>query len=281
MAEEEILDVSLLLQYANLCAAVYSQDIGADKYIDRSVVEANLAAIMSVPISCVTLASCVSTDFAVIRVGGTPIAGKAKTAIVVFRGTEINAGDILSDVDWRKVQAAWGVGWSCARGFYRAFACASGRMLALVEGADNVVVIGHSLGGALAQLAALYLADSCGKNVHDVVTFESPRVFDAKGAKHYDEKLGAVTTRVMDCLDPVCGFPPMLMGYRGVAGSAYLPYEGGRNVLYPSIPTSVRLSRIASAFMSKWKMPGFQTGSEHKMSSVIAKLTAVATAAKP
>ena len=91
---------------------------------------------------------------------------------------------------------------------------------------DGVVVSGHSLGGAIAVLAAEALAGE-GWPVEAVVTAGGPRVGRRAFAEAYERRpsglgsdggppLGAVTWRLTAPEDPVPGVPPALLGFRHV-----------------------------------------------------------------
>ena len=57
---------------------------------------------------------------------------------------------------------------------------------------------GHSMGGAVAKIAAHYLHKEYHFQPHNinVVTFGDPRVFDTRQAREYEKALGAHTVKV-------------------------------------------------------------------------------------
>ncbi len=86
-----------------------------------------------------------------------------------------------------------------------------------------VIFTGHSLGGAVAQLAAIdYLETTnstnetnswSSKSLKAVYTFGSPRVFQQSAAPVYDELTSNKTLHIMVSGDPVTGLPPTVLGY--------------------------------------------------------------------
>ena len=66
---------------------------------------------------------------------------------------------------------------------------------------------GHSLGGAVAHVAALDLFQHYKVPVRGVYSYGAPRAFGQKSGAHYDDKLGAVTHRWVNKNDLVTGLP--------------------------------------------------------------------------
>lgn len=89
--------------------------------------------------------------------------------------------------------------------------------------ASKVVCCGHSLGGAEALLAALYLQRDF--EVLGAITFESPRTFSATGARCYESK-HIPTLRVTNPHDPIVRLPPGIWGYEHVGDELYLDPHG-------------------------------------------------------
>ena len=100
----------------------------------------------------------------------------------------------------------------------------------------RIVATGHSLGGALASLAAGYLR-STGTTV-DLYTYGAPKIGLA-GVSDYITKTGmGETYRVTHKNDPVPKLPPALLGYRHISPEYYVtsgndvqPTAGDVNVL--------------------------------------------------
>lgn len=88
-----------------------------------------------------------------------------------------------------------------------------------------VVVTGHSLGGALAALAALRLATS-GTTVTAVFTYGQPRTGHADFRARYDSVLQSVTFRFINHIDLVTRVPLLLQSYRHVGRRMYIDADG-------------------------------------------------------
>lgn len=84
----------------------------------------------------------------------------------------------------------------------------------------SVTFTGHSLGGAVSQIAALKYTTEQDASKFSIpskkvqnITFGSPRVFGRNAADLYKTKLGEKTLRVKLGHDPVTGLPPTNMGF--------------------------------------------------------------------
>jgi hypothetical protein len=154
------------------------------------------------------------------------VASRADHAVVVFRGTA-GGRDILTDLMFRKVPFHAGAADTAAvgrvhRGFAAALDSVWSRVLAAVQdvGRDRPLFVGgHSLGAALAQLAALRLAGH-GQPVAGVYTYGSPRVGDAAFRDAYDATLGERTFLHVNDEDVVTTVPPWWTGFDHVAKPA-------------------------------------------------------------
>lgn len=140
------------------------------------------------------------------------VLAKETPAIVVFRGTSDLTG-FLQDFMARKEEHPWG--W-VHHGFLDCWKIIRHRVLAVV-GLKPVILTGHSLGGAMATLAA---PDFAGQ-VKEVVTFGSPRVGNGAFRDAYAEEFAEQTTRYVYSLDPVPLVPGYLPGYRHVVGPTW------------------------------------------------------------
>lgn len=99
-----------------------------------------------------------------------------KIAVLTFRGTEKNHKDILTDIDFAKVDYK---GERIHGGFLKSYLSVRKR----IDNAINLIpldyhfyVTGHSLGGALACLQALYGS----RKPEKIITFGQPRIGDEK-----------------------------------------------------------------------------------------------------
>lgn len=148
--------------------------------------------------------------------------------ILAFRGTEaLKPGD-----DWRRLGAVARDWWTDARvrqvgsphggrvhaGFEHALAALWPQVAPLLPLAPRWWLCGHSLGGALALLAAARLVDA-GATLAGVVTFGQPRVGDATLAA----RLQALPLlRVVNACDLVPEMPPEALGYRHAGSLRHL-----------------------------------------------------------
>lgn len=166
-------------------------------YSDRAMIENN---ILELGVKVERAISIKETFYYIITSGN--------TAVIAFRGTEKKLRDIWTNLRFNH-RSLFGGGVHC--GFCKAFGAVRSdlrdTLLKLLnKGVNQFYFTGHSLGGALANIAALdttlYLR-SLGKEYNDaylsnfqvagLYTFGSPRVFDKKGAailntivpKHY------------------------------------------------------------------------------------------------
>ena len=85
---------------------------------------------------------------------------------------------------------------------------------------------GHSLGGALATIAASFLVED-DESFFGVYTFGSPRCGDKEFARVYKVEAGARTYRFQNNNDIVSRVPARMMGYRHVGSFVYIKENGG------------------------------------------------------
>jgi hypothetical protein len=132
---------------------------------------------------------------------------------VAFRGTEpVNADDWLSNVNYhqRPVDKIPGLLHS---GFANDLAEVDEQMISAVKQLaqgekTRLFLTGHSLGGALAVLAAALLHFCKGQRIAGVFTYGQPRLGDPAFSTAFDQALGAVTFRYVNDLDVVPHVPP-------------------------------------------------------------------------
>lgn len=151
---------------------------------------------------------------------------------VYFKGSE-------STINWKSnlnilnedVPADWGCSSGSVlrmhQGYARAFGSVAAKMLvalenelATVTGSPRIVFCGHSLGGALATVAALCVACKLPRlrpNIV-VVTFGAPQVGDGNFVKHFNSVVPA-SLRVVNPMDPV----PRLLSAQLVHVKGYYP----------------------------------------------------------
>ncbi|GGL65517.1 hypothetical protein GCM10010129_06360 [Streptomyces fumigatiscleroticus] len=154
-----------------------------------------------------------------------------RLGILVFRGTEfggVTTTDIYTDVNTELVPYPDTVGSSVHAGFLRSFKYLWPDIvdeLAKPRNAiDHFFVTGHSLGGALAVLAACELFDDSLSLLpqelrthlraafRGLYTFGQPMVGDQAFADHFQERVGGMTFRHVYQYDLVPRFPPRTAG---------------------------------------------------------------------
>lgn len=152
---------------------------------------------------------------------------KEKVCLLSFRGTS-NLSNWATDLDVKKTQLP-GSGGRVHEGMYNAYhRDLKGEVGAFVEGCDSVFVSGQSLGGGIAQVAAYDIESESGRGkgkVKGVATFESPRLFDPKGATTYNSLLGDKTLNVTQYKDIIPHLPILPMGFQRTGKELYCKVE--------------------------------------------------------
>lgn len=144
--------------------------------------------------------------------------------VIAFRGTQQRCWrDWMTDLKLRMVP---GCGGRVHRGFLEALDQIWDEVmmeLAKCHRSQQALwITGHSLGGALATLAASRLQQS----VNSVYTFGSPRVGDHQFCDRFESFLGDRTFRVVNDEDLVTRVPPRALGYRHVGAVLYFDQAG-------------------------------------------------------
>lgn len=141
------------------------------------------------------------------------IAASDQMIIVSFRGTQSQEiRDWLSDASSLLAPYAAATG-MCHSGFYQALDAVHAAMLATLEtwhtNHQSLWFTGHSLGGALAMLAAArtYFEDPT-LLADGVYTYGQPRTCDPMLAAAYDKAFRGRTFRFVNNNDVVCQLPP-------------------------------------------------------------------------
>lgn len=138
--------------------------------------------------------------------------------LVGFRGTINNIQQWVSDLD--AVYTKWNGNSRVHLGFYNRFNEIKTPTLTFLRQAQkelpngNVIISGHSMGGAVATLFASYLVDTMKIQPTYVYTYGSPRVGDGTFAKYVDKQFGDRLVRVINEWDMVTDLPPMILQYR-------------------------------------------------------------------
>ncbi len=197
----------------------------------------------------------------------------ASICVLAFRGTE-ESTDLLSDVKCRKIE--WTDGEWVHRGFAGAFRAIwaesdpeapaddvwTNARAAVLETHSKYpeakwVVTGHSLGGALAILAAGKMrADPALPTPATVYTIGCPRVGAPKFAKRLAEEVEIV--RFVHESDAVPRVPPVLFRYRHVGGEYWFRKKKRDLWVTPKASASTRLewlSHVIGIWHGLWMIP--------------------------
>lgn len=138
--------------------------------------------------------------------------------LIGFRGTIKGVKQWMSDLD--VVYTKWYNGHGKVHsGFYDRFNEIKTPAITLLKKAQkklpngDIIISGHSMGGAVATLFASYLKEL---NIHPrfVYTYGSPRVGDKTFSKYVDNQFGENLVRIMNDWDMVTDLPPLAFGYR-------------------------------------------------------------------
>lgn len=161
------------------------------------------------------------------------VAGKGEHLIVCFRGTS-SGKDALVDLKFFKTKAFGGRG-KVHRGFNGALDSVWVRLKAAVDalgGDKKLFVCGHSLGAALAQLAAHRFALE-GYKVSQVYVYGSPRVGNREFRGAYNELLGEQTFLHINNKDIVTQVPLRLLGFHHLGGTPR-SFNNGHDISHES-----------------------------------------------
>jgi len=134
---------------------------------------------------------------------------------IIFRGSEANIKDWRTNLDSSFGEFGPYLG---HQGFINAFESVKRHMWQFISKMPDrpFVLSGHSLGGALAQIAGLAL-ESEGVSVSRVYSYGSPRVFHQDSADEIMENSDIEFVRYVNLLDPVPRLPFRLSLFKHIA----------------------------------------------------------------
>lgn len=145
---------------------------------------------------------------------------------IVFRGTEGKLNDIIADAKIRKEVTDIG---EIHRGFNDAYMLVNEDAIAFAKKAKDagkkLYIAGHSLGGALAVIAALYF-NLDGLSPDKVITFGCPRVVGKETAEKVNLNHKRLFCRVVNNNDVVTRIPPRSLGYSHIGDLWYYKESG-------------------------------------------------------
>ncbi|KEY67829.1 hypothetical protein S7711_04967 [Stachybotrys chartarum IBT 7711] len=165
-------------------------------------------------------------------IGGYVAVDHARSEIIIsIRGSN-NLRNFLTDVVFIRQGCDLFSGCQVHAGFGTAWKEIESKATAAVAAAVaanpgySVVATGHSLGGAVATIAAGYLRRS---HAVDIYTFGAPRVGNAAFSQFITDQAGG-EFRVTHVDDPVPRLPPMIFGYRHISPEYWLSTGDGDNL---------------------------------------------------
>ncbi|HKJ37734.1 MAG TPA: lipase family protein [Anaerolineales bacterium] len=141
-------------------------------------------------------------------------------AVLAFRGTEVTKKmDIKTDAKAFKASVFEG---RIHKGFAQAYKSIEIQILKAIKQLDDIplYITGHSLGAAVATVAAQYLErdEDIRNQIAACYTFGSPRV----GNRDFDRKLKSSVYRVVNTTDIVTVVPLLAMGYMHIGDVRFL-----------------------------------------------------------
>jgi triacylglycerol lipase len=185
------------------------------------------------------------------------IAQNQQTILIAFRGTQPKQPvDWLSDFE--ASHETWGhpIG-KVHKGFYEALRAVWGQAIGgkkilperLLNRGDRAVwITGHSLGGALAELAAAQAALVNHVPIQGVYTFGQPRVGDDAYARAVHDAFGTRIVRFVNDRDIVPRVPFFGMGFRHYGSEIFFDHHQKQEDGKPSVENlaaALRLARLA------------------------------------
>jgi triacylglycerol lipase len=162
------------------------------------------------------------------------LVGNAQQIVIIFRGTEPKSvQDWLTNAQVLKTQACGGRihsgFWQGTQAIWAELESEIRRIRGQFPTPPPLFLTGHSLGGALAVLAASEL-QRLEHKVDGVYTFGSPRIGDRHFAMQYNRRLYDQTFRLVNHRDIVTQLPPAELNYTHVGQLIYFDDQGLRQL---------------------------------------------------
>lgn len=202
------------------------------------------------------------------------VASNSRVVVVAFRGSEMNLGDWLGNIRAFRTDRSYG---SVHKGFLHAFFDAREKIEQELQAVSTknkqLVITGHSLGGALSLIAAaewktLY-------QVSEVYTFGQPAV----GGRSFNRSMQGLIPKYLRYVykrDIVARLPPL---YRHLKSKVALPISVRESMLEENVNESEMLteaefqqvqSMLSGEILQEAPLDGFR---DHSMSNYLIELT--------
>ena len=201
------------------------------------------------------------------------IATNEKIIIVAFRGTEpTHLRDILTDAKVHKVQGPLG---EVHRGFLQAFQLIKDDLYSAIQrlrdknSPQSLWCTGHSLGGALAVVAAAQLSVD-GHKVNGLYTFGQPRVGDEVFANECVRRMNGQHFRFVNNNDTVTRVPPRTFAYAHAGDVRYIDTNGR---IQTDISFWERFLEQVKGRMEDFLRPGTDGLKDHGMRNYLERIT--------
>ena len=218
----------LCAEMSRLAYAAFERDPAAKADIETTL--------RRIGFTACTFFSTVSTQGFLAQDPATPL------SVLAFRGTELDPHDWATDIN--ALLVPWSAGGQVHQGFAEALAAAWEAMAAaLASVTGRVLYTGHSLGAALATLAASR------RSPHALYTYGSPRIGDAAFA---EATASLNHHRYANCCDIVCRVPPEALTYCHSGPVGYLDRRGNLHRAPPEAVVADDQRRARRAYLWRW-----------------------------
>ena len=187
------------------------------------------------------------------------------STVVVFKASK-ELRDWVTNFNVRLTPLSWWHSTQVHKGFLKAFSSIMDDLrVVLMEPKYEgpITFAGHSLGGALAQVAASYFYDQ----IVDVMTYGAPRVFDAKGAAYFNSVIPHFRHEVSG--DAIVRMPKPFMGYRHTGYHIFLTKNDGC-LTNPS--TAVQFKHNFRDIINEIRTWSWASWEDHKIALYIRKI---------
>lgn len=196
------------------------------------------------------------------------------TAVIAFRGTQpTDLQDWMTDLRVRLEPDPILGGAQVHRGFRDALDLVWTNLAAASQNCSRLWLAGHSLGGALATLAAARFARQRPGAVAGVFTYGCPRTGSLDFAKAYDKILEAHSFRFVNDKDLVPRVPKRVMGHWHVGTLAHFNGDGDLSMDVNASPNL--LKRLVGGAIEDFLDLGPKQIADHSMTNYVRNLAAL------